>query len=82
MKVTVGVLIELLAKLPPETRIFTAGLEGIHNAELGNLFPIKASQSRFGCAVFIDDGLGEHGRISDAWQPLDEFVNCPNKTVQ
>ena len=81
-KVTVGVLIELLSKLPPETRVFTAGMEGIHSCELGNLFPLKASQTRFGHALFIDDGLGEHGRISDSWQPLDEFVNCPNKVVQ
>lgn len=82
MKVTVGRLIELLSKLPPETRIFTAGMEGIHHAEWGNLFPIKCSQSRFGYAVFIDDGLADHGEISKAWQPLDEFVDCPNKEIQ
>lgn len=82
MRVTVGMLIEMLSKLPPETRIFTAGMEGIHGAELGNLFPIKASQTRFGYALFIDDGLADHGHISEAWQPLDEFVNCPNKEIQ
>lgn len=77
---TVGRLIELLGKLPPETKIYTAGMEGIHFAELGNLFPLKVAQSRFGCSLFIDDGLADHGRISAAWQPLDEFVDCPNKT--
>lgn len=82
MKCTVGKLIELLGKLPPETRIFTAALEGIHNAEWGNLFPIKCSQTRFGYCVFIDDGLGDHGQISEAWQPLDEFVDCQNKRIQ
>jgi hypothetical protein len=81
--VTVGRLIELLGKLPPESKIYTAGLEGIHFAELGNIFPLKVMQSKdLGCALFIDDGLEDHGRISEAWQPLDEFVLCPNKTLQ
>lgn len=80
---TVGRLIELLAKLPSDTKIYTAGMEGIHFAELGNIFPLKVLQSKdFGCAMFIDDGLADHGRISVGWQPLDEFVNCESKMLQ
>lgn len=75
---TVKFLIDLLAKLPPQTRVFTAGTEGIHHAELGNLFPLKVCQTKFGCMLFFDDGIGDHGAVSKSWQPIDEFIHCPD----
>ena len=74
MSVTVKNLIHLLASLPPETKIYTAGLEGIFEAELGNLFPVKVCETKQGIAVFIDDGVGLHGEISECWEPLNEFL--------
>lgn len=71
---TVGDLIDMLMVLPPDTRILTAGIEGIHNAELGNLFPLRVAKTRFGTALYIDDGLGDHGAISRNWLPLNEFI--------
>jgi hypothetical protein len=81
VKFTVAQLVDLLQKLPPDTRIFTSGTEGIADFELGNLCPFKVLQTRFGVCLFIDDGLGVHEGM-DAWQPLNEFVNAPNGTLQ
>lgn len=79
---TVFELIGLLAKVPGDAKIYTAGIEGIFPAEVGNLFPIKVLQTRNAIAVYIDDGMGDHLAISEAWQPLDEFVNSDIKVLQ
>ncbi len=71
--VTVKLLIEMLSKLPPGTKVMTSGLEGIYPAELGNLFPLKVIQTRFGTHLFIDDGIAYH-HAAEQWEPLDQFV--------
>lgn len=70
---TVAFLIKMLQKLPQDTRIYTSGLEGVYPAELGNLFPLKVMQTKFCCALYIDDGIS-HNEITKDWQPLDEFI--------
>lgn len=79
--VTVKLLIEMLSKLPPETRVFTSGLEGMYPAELGNLFPLKVIQTRFGTSLYIDDGIAYH-HVSEQWEPLDQFVYVNNGEMQ
>lgn len=70
MRLTVADLMAALAQLPLDARILTAGLEGIYPAQSGNLFPLKVLETPFGVAIYVDDGLGDHGIISDAWEPL------------
>lgn len=82
MAVTVQKLIELLKRLPPETKIYTAGLEGIFPAQFGNLFPLKVIETWDECHLYIDDGVGTHGVISDNWEPLDEFFHVEKTEVQ
>lgn len=82
MPITVQNLISLLSKLPPETKIFTAGLEGIFEAQLGNLLPLKVLETWEEVRLFIDDGVGHHGEISDNWEPLDEFVRIESWELQ
>lgn len=71
---TVKKLISLLVQLPPETRIYSAESHGISPVEGGELMPFKVLDTRFGTVMYVDDGLGLHGSISDNWVPLDEFV--------
>ena len=72
----------MLSKVPQDAKIYTAGMEGIYPAELGNQFPIKVLQSRTSVSVYFDDGLGDHEAISAAWQPLDEFIDCQLRVIQ
>ena len=72
--VTVKDLMDMLLQLPPETRVLTAGEEGIHDIEMGNLCPFKCNETAFGVVMYIDDGTGDHGVISDMWKPIDEFL--------
>lgn len=70
----VGQLVELLSRLPPETCVYTAETIGINPAELGNSFPLKVYETPFCVALYIDDGLGDHGHVSRCWDTLDEYV--------
>ena len=70
---TVKSLINLLSRLPSDALVFTAGDEGVHLLETGNLMPIRVLENQFKTAVYIDDGLGDHGIISEQWKPLDEY---------
>lgn len=67
-------LIELLQKLPPESRVWTCGIEGINPVEGGNLCPIKILKTKWGLGIYIDDGLTWFDDITKEWIPLDEFV--------
>lgn len=67
-------LIDMLKKLPPNTPVFTCGLEGVYPAEGGNLFPIKVLVHKFGIGIYFDDGLCQHDEIMNEWIPLDEYV--------
>jgi len=67
-------LINQLSLLPPDTCIFTAGMEGIFPAEGGNLYPLKIFETRFGLGLYIDDGLGDHSHVSEQWISLDEYT--------
>lgn len=69
--ITVKELTEMLNKLPPDMPVYTAGEEGIFQLEGGNLMPFKVLAGR----LYIDDGLGAHGAISNMWTPLDEHVS-------
>lgn len=70
-------LIEQLSKLPSDARVLTIGDKGCYEAEPGNLSPFKVMQTKFGVVLFIDDGISWHEQISDFWEPLDQFINCP-----
>lgn len=72
----------MLQKLPKESQVCTAGMEGIYPAEVGNLFPLKVLQTRSQIILYIDDGVGEHGAISDNWEPLDEFLGIDHIILQ
>ena len=72
--IIVSELIEALKKLPPGTIVLTADTTGINHFEWGNLCPFKLRRTKMGTYLYIDDGLGEHGEISDEWLPLDEFL--------
>lgn len=78
-KMTVGMLREQLEKLPDDTRVFTAGSEGIFNCENGNLSPFKVYESKFGICLFVDDGAGDHGNVSEDWVSLDEYERDNSK---
>lgn len=69
----VSELIKLLQSLPPNSSLYTAGMEGIYKAESGNLLPLKVFETPFGTALYIDDGLADHGHVSDSWENLDEY---------
>lgn len=68
-------LIAMLQKLPPNAAVWTCGLEGVYPAECGNLFPLKVLETEFGVGLYFDDGLSEHNRVTQFWEPLDEYVN-------
>lgn len=71
-------LIDMLKKLPANTRVYTCGLEGVYPAEGGNLFPFKVLETNFGIGLYFDDGLCQHDQIMEEWVPLDEYVGDPN----
>lgn len=70
---TVEKLIQLLNNLDPHTLVFTAEKDGVFPLELGNQCPFKVGKKKD--FLFIDDGLGFHGDISETWVPLDECQN-------
>lgn len=67
-------LIEMLKRLPPNTQVFTCGLEGIFKAQTGNLFPLKVLDTDFGACLYFDDGLCDNEQVTRDWMPLDEYV--------
>ena len=72
----------MLQQLPQETKIFTAGTEGLYPVTPGNLLPLKVFDSPFtGPILYIDDGMGDHGQISEEWKPLDEFIHFDPEKV-
>lgn len=78
---TVKDLVELLCKLPPQTPLYTCGLEGIFPAEHGNLFPVKVVQFKNDIKLYFDDGITAHP-IIDIWEPLDQFVYIDKEELQ
>jgi hypothetical protein len=71
----VGELILLLQQLPPETQIFTNGLEGVYPIELGNFCPFKVLETPFCIRLYIDDGLSSRdSQLLKRWEPLDEWI--------
>ena len=67
----------MLKVLSPGTIIKTAESDGVYNIDKGNLFPFKVHTTHWGVNLYIDDGHGDHGEISNEWTPLDEFVKSP-----
>jgi len=75
---TVADLIQMLCKIPQDTKVYLAEASGISQVEEGNLFPLKFLKTKFGSALYIDDGYGDHGTISSNWTPLDQYTEIYN----